>query len=483
MATPENTLLVRHLPSELTSVEKEGLLRHFHAQKVTVMVTSGRMKNTAFATFDSPEAAKKALQRLHQLKVLGSVLVVEFAKSADQKHFPKLSDPPQRPVVGKEKEDKPEELSPPEIQQWKPQQDEVYEKHGIDYPRNPNLHYLYPQPTVSILTNIANALAGCPKFYVQVLHLMNKMNLPAPFGPVTTTPPIPSGDEVIDRPDILEMEEMDVSSTEESEIESEEDDRPKPSQPVMKRPARANPNKVRKRRKLVIPVPQEITAPRPPGVLVISTSEMFEQPQQQQQPKKIQLILPSSVQSDDVEKEGEEKTEGISTRVVPTEPEVEVGGFGKLEPVPQPEEPAEDDAEDELRVDKSKFVSSDQLRRGRISSEEMKTSSVFRNYQAGEPTTRLYIKNLSKQTTEEDLLYIFGRYVDLESEEVKDMWDIRLMKEGRMKGQAFITYPSEKPAKRAVRDVNGYILHGRPMVVQFARSAKPKQPEDAKPLR
>lgn len=37
--------------------------------------------------------------------------------------------------------------------------------------------------------------------------------------------PQPSGDEVIDRPDILEMEEMDVSSTEESEIESDEDDR------------------------------------------------------------------------------------------------------------------------------------------------------------------------------------------------------------------------------------------------------------------
>lgn len=37
--------------------------------------------------------------------------------------------------------------------------------------------------------------------------------------------PQPSGDEVIDRPDILEMEEMDVSSAEESEIESDEDDR------------------------------------------------------------------------------------------------------------------------------------------------------------------------------------------------------------------------------------------------------------------
>lgn len=88
--------------------------------------------------------------------------------------------------------------------------------------------------------------------------------------------------------------------------------RPKPSQPVMKRPGRANPNKIRKRRKLVIPVPQEMTAPRPPGGPAISTSEIFEQPQQQQQqPKKIQLILPSNVQSEDVVEEGEEKTGGM----------------------------------------------------------------------------------------------------------------------------------------------------------------------------
>jgi len=39
------------------------------------------------------------------------------------------------------------------------------------------------------------------------------------------------------------------------------------------------------------------------------------------------------------------------------------------------------------------------------------------------------------------------------------------MKEGRMKGQAFITLPSEEKAKKALRDVHGYILHGKPMVI------------------
>ena len=39
------------------------------------------------------------------------------------------------------------------------------------------------------------------------------------------------------------------------------------------------------------------------------------------------------------------------------------------------------------------------------------------------------------------------------------------MKEGRMKGQAFITLPSEEKAKKALRDAHGYILHGKPMVI------------------
>ena len=34
-----------------------------------------------------------------------------------------------------------------------------------------------------------------------------------------------------------------------------------------------------------------------------------------------------------------------------------------------------------------------------------------------------------------------------------------------MKGQAFISLPSESRAKRALREVHGYVLHGKPMVI------------------
>lgn len=44
-----------------------------------------------------------------------------------------------------------------------------------------------------------------------------------------------------------------------------------------------------------------------------------------------------------------------------------------------------------------------------------------------------------------------------------------------MKGQAFIGLPNEKAAAKALKEANGYVLFEKPMVVQFARSARPKQ--------
>lgn len=52
----------------------------------------------------------------------------------------------------------------------------------LDYPSPPYLEYKYPMATPMIVHNIATTLLHVPKFYEQVLHLMNKMNLPPPFG-------------------------------------------------------------------------------------------------------------------------------------------------------------------------------------------------------------------------------------------------------------------------------------------------------------
>lgn len=56
-------------------------------------------------------------------------------------------------------------------------------------------------------------------------------------------------------------------------------------------------------------------------------------------------------------------------------------------------------------------------------------------------------------------------------------FDIQYMNEGRLKGQAFITLQSIELADKAIEETNGYILKDKPLVVQFARSAKKKTNE------
>lgn len=39
------------------------------------------------------------------------------------------------------------------------------------------------------------------------------------------------------------------------------------------------------------------------------------------------------------------------------------------------------------------------------------------------------------------------------------------MKEGRMRGQAFIKFPTVEQATQALNELHGYILHDKPMVI------------------
>lgn len=123
---------------------------------------------------------------------------------------------------------------------------------------------------------------------------------------------------------------------------------------------------------------------------------------------------------------------------------------------------------------KSDFITLNELEKNRLKISEMKQLPLFKSYEKGETSSRLYIKNLAKNVQESDLKYIFGRYVDWNNEISTNSFDIRLMKEGRMKGQAFITFAREETADRALSETNGYMLFDKPLVISFARSAKPK---------
>ena len=157
-------------------------------------------------------------------------------------------------------------------------------------------------------------------------------------------------------------------------------------------------------------------------------------------------------------------------------------GFGKIEPVATKPSLQEEIKKPDVnyKIDPAKFYSYETIKESRLTKNQMKEFSVFKNYSAGEPTCRLYIKNLTKHSTEQDIVNLFGSFIDWLQESSYNSFDVRVMKEGRMKGQAFVSLPNEECAIKILRDCNAYVLNGKPMVIQFARSAKAKEVDGKK---
>ncbi|KAJ7569802.1 hypothetical protein O6H91_01G095000 [Diphasiastrum complanatum] len=90
---------------------------------------------------------------------------------------------------------------------------------------------------------------------------------------------------------------------------------------------------------------------------------------------------------------------------------------------------------------------------------------MFSKYSPGIPSNVLYIKNLNPKVEEADLVALFIRY-----QRPGEHIIFRLMRNGKMKGQCFITFPDKERAGLALNVVNGYKLKERPMVIEFGRN-------------
>ena len=217
----QKTLLIRNLPHCLSEKQVQDLLKHFGAETVRYMGKTGHMKHTAFATFRNEGLASETLKQLHQLNVLNFLLRVEFARSQPQEGLAsKRAD-----LEASQKKNQKEQIDgiQPQLRHQQPTQthtskiNHLSKKWDIEYNVDESYSYRYPAPTHTTLQNIVHCMASVPKFYYQVLHLMNKMNLPPPFGELTTAPPLP-----LEKP--AAGAEVQQSSSEESEMESSDED-------------------------------------------------------------------------------------------------------------------------------------------------------------------------------------------------------------------------------------------------------------------
>lgn len=80
-------------------------------------------------------------------------------------------------------------------------------------------------------------------------------------------------------------------------------------------------------------------------------------------------------------------------------------------------------------------------------------------------TSKLYVGNLSYETTEKDLEELFAKY----SGSVESVKIITDMQSGRSRGFGFVEMSSNEDAQKAISELNGYRLHEREIIVNEAR--------------
>ncbi|KAG0262790.1 hypothetical protein BG011_009711 [Mortierella polycephala] len=97
------------------------------------------------------------------------------------------------------------------------------------------------------------------------------------------------------------------------------------------------------------------------------------------------------------------------------------------------------------------------------------------HYIKSEPSPTLFINNLiAKRVRAQDLANIFSNFFD-PPKDIEVKGTIRYMNAGRMKGRAYIYFPNVEKAKEARERVNGYILHGQPMVIMYGNQPQNTQ--------
>ncbi|XP_043527682.1 RNA-binding region-containing protein 3 isoform X2 [Frieseomelitta varia] len=456
-----DTLRILHLPPELSDERRNELFKKYGAIKTRTLRLSKKYTMT-FAKFQSQEIALQALLRLHQLNVRGQYLTVEFAKKPVS--IEKTENDLDNDKLTKE-DNKKESTNRSNFQAFLQKLNSWSMNQAFTQPPPPNIQYEYSPPTRGTLIRIAIQLLKEPAFYTQVLHLMNRMNLPPPFEELEAE--FPALKEVYDIEkynDIFIRDRLyakgdvcnEETEEEESEIESNEEDNAKSVEIIpVKRKC------LQHTKRLKIPKfinPNKHVPPSNPTQKVVKPADMFE-PVQRGETKNLKIELKIVNKLLDVSNK-EENTDSVNATD---------GGFGIMFPLSKSLDTVENNENTETV--EQKVITSSELTNNRISANDQRLLPVFKNYHPGKPSNRLYIKNLAKQVEENDLHFIYRKYLVPELK-TEFEYDVRLMQEGRMKGQAFITLQNTEKAQLALDETNGFILKDKPMVVQFAKVSK-----------
>lgn len=468
----EQCLLVHNFPRTFSEADTRQLLQLFDPISVEILAPY----RAVYATFSSKQHARDVLVVLHQQILDGQRLYVEYAEgnARDMTAILKRSG-----VVN----DKRDELNcaKPSIEATV---GDVLRKLyatsdnlNFNQPPPPHLRYNYPLVNRDIVDSISIALETSRKFYVQVLHLMNRMNLEPPFV---------SGDKKLKFEPQIELHSKPPSTRGNVSTQTEEI---------------AWQNFIRNKRKRVASDESELDTTSSDGE---ETAKMT-QPQRKVKADQISMLSKLKqcrmlkMQRIQMEANGEKSQtadaipsmSSVFDSPHPVARAIKIIAPRILQPTGNNEIPIETipiDTSERATIDESAtnaILTDDQIRENRVPDDQLKTHPLFQGYEPGEVTNRLYIKNIAKEVTEDDLRAIYHRYLEQNCNGVGNVRsiDIRLMQTGRMKGQAFVTFNGPyldcideidgarkyQMIAKALSETNGLLVKSKVLVVTYGK--------------
>lgn len=484
----ESCLIVRNFPASYTEKDVYDFLQMFDAKQVNIYIAH----RLAVVEFENENHARDILILLHQEVLDESRLFVEYApKNRHKIQLDLMVNHPKRTAHHQSDTD---ELTD-ECLSIADGLKRLYasaESLNINQPPPPHLRYEYPKVNRNIIDAIAIALECIPKFYVQVLHIMNRLNLEPPFVSGDKTLSYESNTEKIkcatistqtddimwqntlrSKRKLIESDESELES-DSSEDKNNDDDtdlcilKPKRMKFNENEAPKNDSNKhellKQKQRKLLKMQriqKQSDLAERPTSSHKVN--EAFDAAKIKA--ATIKIVMPEQLDVPAARADGVNATETMSAV-----PSVNEGNS--------------------TAADSSHLWSDSKLNESRIPPDQLKVYPVFQNYTPGEISNRLYVKNIAKDVTEAELRAIYERYLAVNSGGKGNVQsiDIRLMTSGRMKGQAFINFDGPylncdvdeqesnnlaykyQMIEKALSETNGLILKGKPLVVVYGKT-------------
>ncbi|CAH2055667.1 unnamed protein product, partial [Iphiclides podalirius] len=139
----------------------------------------------------------------------------------------------------------------------------------------------------------------------------------------------------------------------------------------------------------------------------------------------------------------------------------------RLEPVQRNDENGEENEFRAVDIVMPVNPAEEQLLEGtKMCLDDIKKIERFKDYEPGIPSKVLYLKNIAPSVSEQQLSLLFNQFLLDNGGPI----DVRVLS-GRMRGQAFVTFQTEDLAIKALDEVNGTILSGRPIIAQFGRNS------------